>query len=126
VNSFLFRRAADYGGILSAGLCVLHCAAGPALLAFWGSHAAPEEGPWDLIFLGLSAGLAAAATWRLSSRGLRVALWGWFGLFAAATLLSDHYPALRWAQYAASLGLMGTHLLNLRFCRRCVAAPAAE
>ncbi len=112
--------------MLNAALCVLHCAAGPVLLAFWGSQADTEDGILDLLFLGLSAGLALLATWRLSSPGLRGALWGFFGLFAATTLLADHYPVLRWVQYAASLGLMGTHLLNLRYCRRCAATPAAS
>jgi MerC mercury resistance protein len=124
VPTALFRRAADYGGILNAALCVLHCAAGPVLLVFWGAQAEGEDGNWDLLFLGLSAVLAAVATWQLSSPGLRVALWGFFGLFAGATLGADAHPAWQWLQYAASLGLMGTHLLNLRYCRRCATPPA--
>ena len=122
------RLWADYGGMLNAAACVLHCAAGPALLAAWGARpgASPSDEAADLVFVALSAGLTAAATWRWSSGGLRLALWGWLLVFAAATLLADDHPVLRWVQYAASVGLAGTHLLNLRYCRHCLTAPLRQ
>ncbi len=118
------RKAADYGGALSAGLCLVHCAAGPLLLAWWGGQPTLHEGAGDLLFLGLSAGLVVLATRRLSSPRLRAALWAGLGLFAIAVLLAARYPWLEYAQYGASLGLLGAHLLNLRHCRRGAAAPA--
>ncbi|AMJ66638.1 hypothetical protein AXW84_15295 [Hymenobacter sp. PAMC 26628] len=117
------RAAADYGGVLNAGLCGVHCAAGPALLAWWGTRnpgAAAER--WEWGFLGLSGALVALATRRYSSTGLRVALWGLFAAFAAAALLAERWPWLAYAQYAASAGLVGDHLLNHRHCRRYVVA----
>ena len=119
------RVWADYGGIVNATLCLLHCAAGPLLLAWWSGtqHAAPAP-YWDALFLVLSGVLVVGATWRLSSLGLRLALWAFFALFAATVLLADYWPWLELVQYAASLGLVGTHLLNLRYCRRCAAVPA--
>jgi len=119
------RVWADYGGVVNATLCLLHCAAGPLLLAWWsGTQGAEPSSYWDALFLVLSGVLIVGATWRLSSPGLRLALWFFFALFAATVLLADRWPWLELVQYAASLGLAGTHLLNLRHCRRCAAAPA--
>ena len=116
----LLRLTADYGGMVNAALCIIHCAAGPVLLALWGAHL-KEIGPLDIGFLLVSAVLVAGATWRMSSWGLRAALWGFFALFAGAMLLVEEYPAVHLVQYAASVGLIGTHLLNLRHGRRCLA-----
>lgn len=111
------RLAADYGGVLNSGLCLLHCAAGPLLLAFWGvQHHQAEQ--WETGFLMTSGLLVALATGRMSSKGLRLALWGCFGLFAVAQLLAVRYPWLELVQYAASAGLIATHLVNMRYCRR--------
>jgi chromate transport protein ChrA len=118
----LFRRAADYGGVLNAVLCVVHCAAGPLLLAWWGTrHAGPLAERLELAFLVLSGVLVALATWRQSSAWLRLALWALFAVFTAAALLAERWPALQLVQYAASAGLIGAHLLNQRYCHRCVA-----
>lgn len=63
-----YSRVADYGGMFNAGLCVLHCAAGPLLLAWLGTHGrwlAAEQ--WDVAFLLVSAGMVALATRRPAS-----------------------------------------------------------
>lgn len=122
MRSFSLRRAADYGGILNAVLCGLHCALGPLLLAAWGARnpAATAE-RWELAFLVASGGLVALATRRHSSARLRGLLWGLFGVFAAAALLAGRWPGLQVVQYAASAGLVGAHALNQRHCRRCAA-----
>lgn len=90
---------------------------GPVLLAWWSGvqHAEPAE-HWDMVFLLLSGLLVAGATRRLSSWRLRTTLWAFFALFAATVLLVEQWPWLELVQYGASLGLMGTHLLNLRRC----------
>jgi hypothetical protein len=111
------RLWADYGGVLNAGLCAVHCAAGPFILALWGGKPGKDSG--DLIFLLLSVVLVAAASGRLSTWRLRLALWTGLALFAATVLLADRYPVLEYVQYVVSFGLIGVHLLNLRHCRRC-------
>ncbi|WP_375378177.1 MerC domain-containing protein [Hymenobacter cellulosilyticus] len=114
------RILADYGGILNAGLCLVHCAIGPLLLTWWTGTRGTEPAPyWDSLFLLSSGVLVAVAAWRLSSWRLRVALWAFFSLFAVTVLLAERWPELEIIQYAASLGLLTTHLLNLRYCRRC-------
>jgi hypothetical protein len=122
--SLRLRLLADYGGALSAGLCLVHCAAGPLLLAWWGQQPAEDNG--DLVFLLLSVGLAVPATWQLSSQRLRWSLWIGLALFAATTLLADRYPLLEYVQYVVSVGLISVHLLNLRHCRRCLARAAGD
>jgi hypothetical protein len=119
----LFRRAADYGGIVNAVLCGVHCAAGPVLLAWWGTrHVGAVAARWEVAFLVLSGVLVALATWRQSSAWLRLSLWALFAVFATATLLAEQWPQLQWVQYAASVGLIGAHLLNQRYCYCCVAS----
>jgi hypothetical protein len=113
------RLWADYCGVLNAGVCAVHCAAGPLILALWGAKPNSNEDNGDLIFLLLSVVLVVAASGRLSTWQLRLALWTGLVLFAATVLLADRYPVLEYAQYAVSFGLMGVHLLNLRHCRRC-------
>ncbi|MBO3270973.1 MULTISPECIES: MerC domain-containing protein [Hymenobacter] len=121
----LSRVWADYGGIVNATLCLLHCAAGPLLLAWWsGTQSAALSSHWDTLFLVLSGVLVMGATWQLTARWLRLSLWSCFALFAVTVLLADRWPWLELVQYAASLGLVGMHLLNLRQCRRCAVVPA--
>lgn len=125
MKALLVRQAADYGGVLNAVLCGVHCAAGPLLFAWWGARApGAAAAQWEPLFLVLSGVLVALATWRRSSNKLRLALWGLFGLFAASALLAERWPGLEYVQYAASAGLLGTHLLNQRHCRRCVTGAA--
>jgi hypothetical protein len=122
MNVFLFRRAADYGGILNAALCGVHCAAGPVLLAWCGTHHAGAVAEHlEVVFLVLSGVLVALATWRQSSTWLRLALWVLFAAFTTAALLAERWPGLELVQYGASVGLIGAHLLNQRHCHRCVA-----
>ncbi|OUJ73266.1 MerC domain-containing protein [Hymenobacter crusticola] len=111
------RLAADYGGILNSSLCLLHCVAGPLLVTFWGVHHHPTA-QWERVFLLASGLLVMLATWRMSATRLRIALWGFFTLFVGASLWEGHYPWLEIVQYGASAGLIGTHLLNMRYCRR--------
>lgn len=124
MRTFSFRRAADYGGVLNAVLCGVHCAVGPLLLAWWGTrNPGPAAERWELVFLVLSGVLVALATRRQSAPRLRLALWALFAVFAAAGLLAEHWAGLEYVQYAASAGLIAAHLLNQRHCRRCVAGP---
>jgi len=101
--------------VLNALLCTIHCAAGPALLAWWGTRnpgAVAER--WEVVFLVLSGVLVALASRRSAMPGLRLALWGCFGLFVVAALLAEWWPWLQMVQYAASAGLIVAHLLNRR------------
>ncbi|OGX82414.1 hypothetical protein BEN47_18580 [Hymenobacter lapidarius] len=99
--------------MLNAVLCGVHCAAGPLLLAWWGTHdpgGAAEQ--WELGFLVLSGVLVALATRGHCAAPLRWVLWGFFALFAGAGLLAERWPGFQWVQYAASAGLIVAHLLN--------------
>lgn len=118
MNDSRLQQIADYGGVLNALLCVLHCAAGPLFLIWWGAHehsAAAEY--WELGFLGLSGIFVASATWKRSTPRLRLLLWGLFVVFALSGLLIEQWPPLEMVQYAASAGLIGAHLLNQRYGR---------
>ncbi|WP_324679395.1 MerC domain-containing protein [Hymenobacter sp. GOD-10R] len=120
MKSIWIRLAADYGGVLNSGLCLLHCAISPLLLAFWGVHQHTME-QWESAFLLVSGLLVVGATWRMSTKSLRVAIWGFFTLFVSAEFWQHSYPWLELVQYMASAGLIATHLLNMRYCHRACA-----
>ena len=119
------QGVADFGGALNAGLCLVHCLAGPLLLAVWGSHTHTSE-VWDIVFLVISGVLIALATRRSTTRAVRLALWGCFALFAAAWLLRTAYPWLEAVQYLASIGLIVAHIVNLRLRHRNAQAPQPQ
>ena len=99
----------------------MHCVAGPLVVAWWGSHLPDSANEsLELAFLGLSGLLVAVATGRHISTGLQRTLWMLFAVFAASTLLAERWPVLEMVQSAASVGLIGAHLLNQRHNRCCL------
>lgn len=120
MNNSRLQQVADYGGVLNTLLCVLHCAAGPLLLLWWGAHEPSDAAEyWELGFLGLSGVFVVLATWKRSTPRLRFLLWGLFVVFALSGLLTERWPFLEIVQYVASAGLIGAHLLNQRYGRCC-------
>lgn len=138
------RRFADYLGITSAFVCLLHCLATPVLL--WAgtyAHAHPVHAHesaepvtteawwhlllhhgWDFLFLGLGL----FAVWQAAKHAsgpMRGLLWAAFAFLAGAILLEHYAELFRYLAYGASLLLIGLHLYNLRdafrrpVCERC-------
>jgi hypothetical protein len=52
-----------------------------------------------------------------TSRAIAAALWVSLGLFAIGILFEDLSPVFEYIGYVASLGLISSHLLNIRHCR---------
>jgi hypothetical protein len=114
------KGLADYGGALNAGLCLLHCLAGPLLLTWLGYQSQLSEA-WELGFLVVSGGLVVIAGRQVNKR-LRMLMAGLFGLLVLAWALHEWLPALEVIQHGAAIGLIGAHFLNLRQHRRALAA----
>ena len=108
---------ADYIGITGSVLCVIHCLATPVLLLTVNfAHESLKVGylSLDYVFILVNIFAVYHATKHSHSAAIRRALWGFLGLFTACLLLEDVSELFEYAGYAASLGLVVTHLINIR------------
>jgi MerC mercury resistance protein len=113
---------ADYIGITGSVLCLIHCLVTPVLLltsavlrqdvllrASWHSL--------DYVFIGVNVVAVFFATRHSTNPGIRLSLWGFLGVFAGSLLLEERSAVFAWVGYAASFGLIITHLVNIRYCQ---------
>lgn len=115
---FLSRKA-DYLGITGSVLCIVHCLVTPVLLMTTAllQDTAVRIGflSLDYVFIGVNAAAVYFATRSHNvPAGIKRGLWGSLTLFAAAILLESYNPLFRYVAYAASAGLILTHLANIR------------
>ena len=127
MNKALFDGSrADHRAMVLASLCFVHCVAGPVLLAFAGltSLVGISEKFEPLFLLGSAAMGAVALLPAYRKKHGRISC---IALFASGLLclLLRHY--FRWRDISieplsAALGvglIIGAHVLNLRYSRRC-------
>ena len=117
---------ADRRGILIASLCAVHCVAGPVLLSFAGlASLVGVSEKFDPLFLIGSAtmgGMALVPAYRRKHG--RLSCLALFGAGFLCLLLRRHIELqpISVEPIAAAVGaslIIGAHLLNLRFSRRC-------
>jgi hypothetical protein len=127
MNKALFGgSSADHRGMVLASLCFVHCVAGPVLLAFAGltSLVSISEKFEPLFLLGSAAMGAVALLPAYRKKHGRISC---MALFASGLLCLLLRHDLRWRHIsiepvAAALGaglIIGAHVLNLRYSRRC-------
>ena len=113
----------DYLGVISGGLCLLHCIATPLLFisnAELAGHGTPRE--WQLlnfVFLAISF-LAITTSAKNSSNStvkvLFYVLWAiLFGLIFNESIHIFHLPEL--ATYISAFSLCCLHVYNLKYCQ---------
>ncbi|MEL6675976.1 MAG: MerC domain-containing protein [Bacteroidota bacterium] len=120
-------RYSDWIGIFSAFLCLIHCLAGPVLIGL-GAHVHVHETAagthehasiwlshsWDFLFLAIGLVAVWFSARHTSSSLLKVLLWAAYLFLAAMLMLEAYAEVFRYLAYAASLALIGAHILNLR------------
>ncbi|WP_019991470.1 MerC domain-containing protein [Rudanella lutea] len=120
MKSILLKQRADYLGITGSVLCIIHCLITPmaVMTSTLLNHDTLRIGflSLDYLFIGINI-VAVWSASRHTSGPIRVALWSFLALFAAGLLLEDISPIAEYLAYAASLGLVVTHLANIRHCR---------
>ena len=120
MKTVLLRQKADYVGITGSVLCIIHCLATPLVVmsSTLLHHDAIRVGflSLDCLFIGVNV-IAVWSASRHTSPIIGIALWGLLALFAAGLLLEDVHQGFEYIAYAASLGLVVTHLANIRYCR---------
>jgi hypothetical protein len=114
------KPLADYLGIGSALVCLVHCLAGPLFMGL--SAHAHEQGElhhlldpsWNYLFLGLG-GIAVRHSARRAAQPLvRYSLWISLALLALSLLLEERLPGIHYAVYLTSGALIVFHVINLR------------
>ena len=114
----LLSRKADYIGITGSVLCLIHCLATPVLLmtttALRHEHLHIGYLSLDYVFIGVNIAAVYFATKDNQSTLVKRALWGFLILFAIGIACENVGPAFQLLGYAASAGLVMTHLVNIR------------
>lgn len=112
------NKKADYIGIAGSVLCIIHCLVTPVLIltSTLVRHDTLRLGflSLDYIFIAVNIVAVYFATRHATSPGIKRALWGFLAVFATALLLEPVSIAFAYLAYAASAGLVLTHLTNLR------------
>lgn len=120
MKTALLRQKADYVGITGSVLCIIHCLITPILVmsSTLLNHDTIRVGflSLDYLFIGVNI-IAVWSASRHTSRRIGIALWSFLLLFALGLLFEDVHEAFKYLAYAASLGLVTTHLANIRYCR---------
>jgi hypothetical protein len=120
MKSDLTSHKADYVGITGSVLCLIHCLITPVLLVT--STLLNDELvrtsylSLDYVFIAVNIVAVYTAT-RHAPANIRTSLWGFLTLFAVCIVLEDVSPVFEYAAYVASLGLVGSHLHNIWYCR---------
>ena len=116
----LTSHKADYIGITGSVLCLIHCLITPILLVT--STLLKDEFvrtsylSLDYVFIVINIAAVYTAT-RHAPASIRTSLWGFLTLFAICILVEEVSPVFEYAAYVASLGLVGSHLYNIWYCR---------
>lgn len=120
MKSSLTSHKADYIGITGSVLCLIHCLITPVLLVtstlFKDDLIRSSYLSLDYVFIVVNIVAVYFAT-RNAPAQIRTALWGFLALFAVCIMLEDVSEIFEYAAYVASLGLVGSHLYNIRYCR---------
>jgi hypothetical protein len=114
-------KSSDWLGIVSSGLCLVHCLITPLLIGTWvfASHQIGWLEHFELIFVTLSLVAVYFTTRQTPFRLVRILLWSFFGLLIVGTVGEYFFEKAEYFIYVASLGIMISHIYNIRVCRKC-------
>ena len=104
------RKLPDTIGILSSGLCLVHCLGAPLLTAIGMELFTEEWLKYPFLVLSLVAVYYAG---KCCTHGLATVLWCSFVVLFFASLFMEEYPWLHFIAYAASASVIICHTINL-------------
>ncbi|ARK11492.1 MerC domain-containing protein [Fibrella sp. ES10-3-2-2] len=111
-------KKADYIGITGSVLCLIHCLTAPVLVMtsnlFRDDTLRAGFLSLDYVFIAVNIVAVYFAARQHTSSAIRTALWSFLFLFSVGLLLEDVSPFFEYIAYAASAGLVISHLFNLR------------
>jgi hypothetical protein len=109
----------DILGMISSGLCLVHCLAGPILLLL--GYQFLEPGGWhllDFLFLTVSALAVYSVTRKHSMTWIKAGLWISFAILSISVFF-EHNTFLNISGWVAAGGLILFHYFNFRHSRTC-------
>jgi len=120
-NKTLYKHA-DLMGIISAGLCLIHCIAVPVFLLTTTFSAGFHTHAWqwlDYFFIVLAGIAVYFSSKKSSSVYIRAGMWTNVVIFGAALLAHEIAGYAQYISIAASVGLLVLHFLNQRQIKKC-------
>jgi hypothetical protein len=114
------HKNSDFLGIVSAGLCLIHCIALPVfLLGTLSAGLVLSNWHWlDFIFIALACVAVYFSTKKTASALIKTGMWASVTIFAIALLSHEISVYAQYISIAASVALMMLHFINIRHCRR--------
>jgi uncharacterized membrane protein YoaK (UPF0700 family) len=116
----------DYLGIAGSGMCMIHCLAMPILFFIQNSLAKDvlkgldlENVYLDYLFVLLCFAAVFSVTKHHNSWKISTSFWVFFVLFAISVLFEEDFEHLDFLGYGASIGLIITHIINIKYCKKC-------
>lgn len=116
-NLSLKSYFADYLGMSSAFLCIIHCLAAPFLLVLFSSTHWFELATY--LFLALSIYAAYNSTKYQTHKGVKSLIWGGLALLTMAVILEHEVEIMHEVSYFAGALLIGGHVLNIKKGHSC-------
>lgn len=108
---------ADFIGIISSTLCLMHCIATPLLIAFGAGFITNPF--FKYLFLIISFLSIFKATENITSKKISLLLWISFWGFLFSTLFQEEYEWLHYSGYLFAILIIIGHVLNIKQCREC-------
>lgn len=105
------KNLADYVGIISSSLCLIHCMGFPFFIAF--GFGISDSHWMEYIFVLMSYFAVFRVTEGMVSSFLALFFWSTFFAFLVTLFLKDDYDFLVFANYFFGAMLITGHLINL-------------
>jgi FtsH-binding integral membrane protein len=121
INDKLKYNKEDLLGIASSFICLIHCHLSIFFFLFGFQVILDEKkyGWINYIFLFLSFVAVHHTIQTTSSRLIRICLMVFFSLLAFGVLFHDDFKEGDFFSIVGSIGLMLTHVWNMRYCKIC-------
>jgi hypothetical protein len=113
------RTWSDYLGIASSSICFVHCILPPLLMLF--NIGLTETPEFNYLFLFISFIAVFNTTRYHPHKGVVGWLWAAFCLTSLGVLFEDDLPVLEYLIYLSTLALIGGHIWNIWYARKCMA-----
>lgn len=121
MNLNLKHNKQDLLGIISSLVCLIHCHLSIFLFLFGFQFILDEKKyAWmNYVFLFLSFVAVHHTVQTTTSRPIRISLMVCFTLLAFGVLFHDDFKQEAYFSIIGSIGLMITHVWNMRYCKIC-------